>query len=89
VVYQRLLPTLDGEQAAAFEVMVGTTAVANMVREGRTRQLRNAVATGQSDGMQTLEQALSLLVASGRVDYDVAVGASLHPKEVKRSVSTV
>lgn len=89
VVYQRLLPTVDGEQAAAFEVMVGTTAVANMVREGRTRQLRNAVATGQSDGMQTLEQALSLLVASGRVDYDVAVGASLHPKEVKRSVSAI
>lgn len=85
VVYQRLLPTVDGSQAAAFEVMVGTSAVANMVRDGRTRQLRNAVATGQADGMQTLEQSLTDLVASGRVTHEVAVGASLHPKEVKRS----
>jgi twitching motility protein PilT len=87
VVYQRLLPTLDGGQAAAFEVMIGTSAVANMVREGRSRQLRNTIATSQSDGMQTLEQSLTELVASGRVDYEVAAGASLHRKEVKRSVS--
>ena len=87
VVYQRLLPTLDGGQAAAFEVMIGTSAVANMIREGRSRQLRNAIATSQSDGMQTLEQSLTELVASGRVDYEVAAGASLHRKEVKRSVS--
>jgi twitching motility protein PilT len=85
VIYQRLVPTIDGSQAAAFEVMMGTSAVANMVRDGRTRQLRNAVATGQADGMQTLEQSLSALVASGRVSYDVAAAASLHPKEVKRS----
>lgn len=87
VVYQRLLPTLDGGQAAAFEVMIGTSAVANMVREGRSRQLRNTIATSQSEGMQTLEQSLTELVASGRVDYEVAAGASLHRKEVKRSVS--
>jgi twitching motility protein PilT len=83
VVYQRLLPTLDGGQVAAFEVMVATSAVRNIIREGRTRQLRNAVATGQADGMQTLEMSLSDLVAAGTVDLDVAMAASLHPKEVK------
>jgi twitching motility protein PilT len=87
VVYQRLLPTVDDEQAAAFEVMLGTPAISNMIREGRTRQLRNAIATGQSDGMQTLEQSLSALVASGRLHHDVAAAASLHPKEVARPVA--
>jgi Tfp pilus assembly pilus retraction ATPase PilT len=42
------------------------------------------LATGSRDGMQTLEQALSALVAAGTVEYDVAVGASLYPHEVVR-----
>ena len=63
--------------------MVATSAVRNIIREGRTRQLRNAVATGQAEGMQTIEMSLTQLVADGIVDYDVAIAASLHPKEVK------
>jgi twitching motility protein PilT len=63
-------------------VLVATPAVRNMIREGKTRQLRNALATGSRDGMQTLEQSLSQLVATGALDREVAVAASLFPQEL-------
>jgi twitching motility protein PilT len=84
VVFQRLLPSVERRQVAAFEVMLATNAVRNLIREGRTRQLRNVIATGQSEGMQTFEQSLSELVTSGMVDYDVASAVSMHPKEVAK-----
>ena len=83
VVYQRLLPKTDGGLVAAFEVMVGNHAVRNLVREGKTSQLRNVVATHQADGMQTLEMDLTRLVAEGVIDLEVAKEISMHPREVK------
>jgi twitching motility protein PilT len=84
IVYQRLLPCLDGSTRAAFEVLIATPAVRNLIREGKTRQLRNMLLTGRSDGMQSLEEALSAMVHTGIVSYEVAVAASLHPAEVER-----
>jgi len=84
VIYQRLLPRRGGGLVAAFELMLATSAVRNLIREGKNRQLRNVVATGQEDGMRTLESDLSHLVTSGIVDYDIACGASLYPKEIER-----
>jgi twitching motility protein PilT len=87
VVYQRLLPRVGGGLVAAFEVMAGTHAVRNLIREGNGRQLRNAITIGQSDGMQTLEMHLSRLVVEGVVDRDEAVLRSLYPKEIARPAS--
>lgn len=63
---------------------MGTGAVCNLIREGKTRQLRNQVATGQRAGMQTLEGSLTELVAQGLVSYEEALLWTLHPDEVKR-----
>src|SRR4051812_33998004 len=82
VVYQRLLPRNGGGLVAAFEVMVGNHAVRNLVREGKTSQLRNVVATHQNDGMRTLEMDLPRLVAEGVIDLQAAREISLHPREV-------
>ena len=84
VVAQRLLPRRGGGMVAAFEILLGTHAVRNLVREGKTRQLRNIIATSQSVGMQTLEMSLSALVAAGVVDFDDAVTQALHRSEVVR-----
>ncbi|MGZ6792788.1 MAG: type IV pilus twitching motility protein PilT, partial [Mycobacteriales bacterium] len=65
VVYQRLLPRVDGGLVAAYEVLVANSAVRNLVKEGKTNQLRNQLVTGQRDGMVTLEQSLSELVKAG------------------------
>ena len=66
------------------EVMLVNSAVRNLIREGKTGQLRNVVATHQAEGMQTLESDLTQLVHHGVLSYETAVGASLFPKEVER-----
>jgi twitching motility protein PilT len=82
IVYQRLLPRIGGGRVAAYEVMLANSAVRNLIREGKTRQLRNTVATATREGMQTLETELSELVLEGLVAYDDAVAVSLHPHEL-------
>ena len=83
IVYQRLLPKVDGGLVAAHEVLIASTAVRNLVREGKTAQLRNALVTGHKDGMVTFEQSLSALVRSGMVNYQDAVAHSLYPRDVE------
>jgi twitching motility protein PilT len=87
VLYQRLLAKSGGGMCAAYELMVGVPAVRNLVREGKTRQLRNVVATHRADGMQTLENHLNELMHAGFIDYDHAVDASLYPQDIERPVA--
>ena len=84
VVAQRLVPKVGGGMTAAFEVMMGNSAVKNLVMEGKSRQLRNAITMGQSDGMQTLEMSLSDLVRRGVVSSADAKAVALVPNEVER-----
>jgi twitching motility protein PilT len=84
VIYQRLLPRKEGGLVAAFEVMLGTGAVRNLIREGKTSQLRNVVTTHSAAGMQTLEASLSGLILDDVVDYEEALALSLYPKEIAR-----
>jgi twitching motility protein PilT len=86
VVYQRLLPRIGGGQVAAHEVLIATPPVRNLVKEGKTNQLRNQLVTSQRDGSQTLELSLNALVQAGVVAHDEATFRSLHPKEIDRPV---
>jgi len=82
IVSQRLVPRVDGGRVGAFEVLLANSAVRNLIREGRTNQIRNQIATSTSGGMQTLENSLSALVADGLVEPDVARAHSAHPAEL-------
>ena len=83
VLHQRLLPRADGTgRVAAFEVMVGTPAIRNLIRDGKSNQLRNILATGAASGMRTLEADLRRLVGEGIVSREVALTASAHPTEI-------
>jgi twitching motility protein PilT len=69
VISQVLCKRKDGQgRVAAFEVMVGTPAVRNLIREGKVAQLYSAIQTGRGAGMQTLDQSLAALVQSGLID---------------------
>jgi len=83
VVYQRLVPRIGGGMVAAYEVLVANSAVRNLIKEGKTHQLRNSLVTGQRDGMVTFEQSLSTLVQSGVVTWDNAVARSLYPRDIE------
>jgi twitching motility protein PilT len=84
VLYQRLLPRSEGGLVAAYEILMANHAVRNLIREGKTRQVRNIITTHQAEGMQTIEMALSALVANGTIDYESALKVSLYPKEVSK-----
>jgi twitching motility protein PilT len=84
VLHQLLIPRIGGRRVAAFDVLQATQAVRNLVREGKTRQIRNVILTGSREGMQTLESSLSELVRAGVVDYAEALNHSLYPKEMER-----
>lgn len=82
VISQRLVPRIGGGRVAAYEILLGTPAIGNIIREGKVRQLRNLIATGQRDGMMVLEQSLAMLVAKGIITYEDAIAASVHPDEI-------
>jgi twitching motility protein PilT len=63
VISQTLCKTKDGSgRAAAHEIMIGTPAIRNLIREAKIAQMYSAIQTGQSIGMQTLDQNLADLV---------------------------
>ena len=83
VIAQRLVPKVDTGMVAAFEVMFANHAVRNLIREGRTAQIRNVILTGYREGMQTLEMDLSRLVAQGVISHEDAQSRAVQPREVK------
>jgi twitching motility protein PilT len=83
IVYQQLIPRIGGGMVAAHEVLVANVAIRNLLSEGRTNQLRNALVTGHRDGMVTFEKSLSRLVSSGQITHEDAVARSLYPREVE------
>ena len=85
VIYQQLLPRRDGPgRVAAFEVLLNTLAVQNLIKEGKTRQLRNVLETSAKDGMNTMERSLSDLIRAGLVDFGAAAARAQHPEELRR-----
>ncbi len=83
---QRLIPKIGGGVVAAFEVLIATSAVRNLIREGRSNQLSNIMFTNAKEGMQTLENSLAQLIVDGIVTYEDALAASAHPKELTRAI---
>ena len=74
VVSQTLLKKVGGGRVAAHEIMIGTSAIRNLIREDKIAQMYSAIQTGQSVGMQTLDQCLKGLVQKGLVDRNEAAG---------------
>jgi len=76
VVAQVLLRRKEGGQVAAFEILLGVPAVANLIREGKTFQLPTVIQTNRRLGMRLLNDSLAELVRDGVVDLDEALARS-------------
>jgi len=88
IISQRLLPSIGGGRVAAYEVMIANEAIKNLVREGKSRQMRNMISTGAGEGMQTIEMDLARLVAAGLITRETAMDASAYPKEIQAQMAT-
>lgn len=84
ILSQTLLPRLDGAgRVVAVEVMVATPAIRNLIREGKTHQMPNAIQTGAKFGMQTLEQALKDLYEKGLISGDEGLAKANDPDSLQ------
>jgi len=72
VISQTLLKKVGGGRVAAHEIMIGTPAIRNLIRENKIAQMYSAIQTGQQYGMQTLDQNLQQLVREGKVSRQAA-----------------
>jgi twitching motility protein PilT len=72
VISQTLLKRIGGGRIAAHEIMIGTPAIRNLIREGKIAQMYSSIQTGGSVGMQTLDQCLTDLLSKGVVSKEDA-----------------
>ena len=86
IIAQRLIPKIDGGLVAAYEVLIATHPVRNLIREGRSNQLQNVIFTNTTEGMQTMESSLAKLVVDDVISYDDAILNTAHPKEFVRTL---
>jgi len=74
VVSQQLIPTSDGQgRVAAFEVMTSTSAIRNLIREGKNHQIQSSIQTGMNFGMQTMDQDLIKLYKQGKISREMVL----------------
>ncbi|HRY30491.1 MAG TPA: type IV pilus twitching motility protein PilT [Elusimicrobiota bacterium] len=84
VVCQTLIPRLEGEgRVAAREIMIVTPAIANLIREGKTHMIYNAIETGAKFGMVPLDRCLADLVGEGVISFDDALTKSSDPEKLR------
>ena len=80
VITQTLCKKVGGGRVAALEIMLGTTAVRNLIREGKIHQLPSVMQTSQNVGMQTLEMHLMELVENGLIGRETAIEKTGNPR---------
>lgn len=87
IVSQKLLPTTDNvSRCAALEILINNEAVGNMIRECKAFQIPTVMQTHTSEGMQTLDMHLALLVKTGKISQDVANENCIDPQNLKRLI---
>ena len=77
VISQTLFKRIGGGRIAAHEIMVGTPAIRNLIREAKVAQMYSAIQTGRRDGMQTLDQNLKELVDAGKITSKAAMAKAV------------
>lgn len=86
VVAQQLLPKIGGGRVAAIEIMVATSALRNLIREGKSYQIYSVIETGHQYGMQAMDRVLADLHRNGTVTFDEAASRAIDRENFQRLV---
>ena len=86
IVSQRLLPQINGGRVAAVEILLGTPAVASIVREGKTHLIDSVIQTSKDKGMIAIDSSLAALVLSGNISLEMGKSYALHTEDFSRMV---
>jgi len=80
IMSQTLCKNLDGKRSLAYELLINTPAIGNLIRERKVSQIYSQLQTGSKDGMNTLEQCLLKLIEAGKISRQEALGKASVPK---------
>lgn len=86
VVSQRLLPTVDGGVVPAFEVMLLTPAIRNLIREGKTHQIDGMIYASTNDSMIAMDTSILKLYRAGLIDKRTALSNASNPEMMMRKL---
>ncbi|MBI4640982.1 MAG: type IV pilus twitching motility protein PilT [Candidatus Tectomicrobia bacterium] len=85
VVAQQLLNKADGKgRTAAIEIMASTSAISNLIREGKTHQIFSVIQTGKREGMQTMDQSIMELLKQRKITFEEAYRRAIDKETFKR-----
>lgn len=84
VISQKLIPGIDGKRIPAFEIMHATSAIKSLIRDSKTHQIDNAISTGASLGMISMDQYIYNLFKDGKITEQTAVDYAEDPAQMKR-----
>ena len=87
VVAQTLLPKIGGGRCAAYEVLVVTSAIANLIRENKTFRINSAIQTGHKYGMQLMDDALFKHWKAERVSLEDCLGKAINPDDLAKRIA--
>jgi twitching motility protein PilT len=73
----------------SFEILLGSTALSNAIREGKTALINNMIATGKSRGMISMDQSLTELVQNGLVEPDEALDRAIDKESFKKTIAAL
>jgi twitching motility protein PilT len=87
VVSQQLLPDKHGGLVPAYEIMHMNTAIRSMIRDSKSHQIDNAIASGAAEGMVSMDQSILELYRTGQITLETALDYSDNPEQLRRRLS--
>ena len=86
VISQQLIPNLDGKMIPVFEIMICTPAIRNLIREGKTHQIDNAIASSKDQGMVSMDDSLLELFQKHQISKETALLYATHPAVLEKKL---
>jgi twitching motility protein PilT len=87
VVAQQLIPGISGELLPVFEILHMNSAARNLIREGKTHQLQNLIASAGAEGMISMDQSILALYKAGKISREVALSYADNAEQLSRRLN--
>ncbi|MFW5962366.1 MAG: type IV pilus twitching motility protein PilT [bacterium] len=90
IISQQLLPTINNQnRVVALEILIGTPAIRNLIREGKSHQIESSMQTGAKYGMELMDNYLLKLYKKELIDLNTTLRRANNPKELKERISQI
>ncbi len=87
VISQKLLPTVDGKMIPAFEIMILTPAIRNLIREGKVHQIDGIIYTSSQDNMVAMDTSIFNLYKEGIISKHTAISEAVNPEMMIKRIN--